>query len=86
MDSVFSVLPWFAVRDDVEDIFKHLDTVQVSQKTGPIYIILVLQDIFLIYLTLYNQRRPIVYSLHIEKSNKQQRKLFAHALNAVGCR
>ena len=29
----FSLLIWFAVRDPVDDILEHLDTVQVSSKT-----------------------------------------------------
>ena len=33
MLGAFSLLLWFAVLDDVEDILEHLDTVQVSENT-----------------------------------------------------
>ena len=32
MLGAFSLLLWFAVLDDVEDILEHLDTVQVSER------------------------------------------------------
>jgi hypothetical protein len=33
MLGAFSLLLWFAVLDDVEDILEYLDTVQVSENT-----------------------------------------------------
>ena len=33
-DGVFSLLLWFAVLDDVEDILEDLDTVQANDKIG----------------------------------------------------
>jgi hypothetical protein len=51
-DGMFSLLPWFAILDLAEDIFEHLDTVQVNKNTREptFFYQIILGDLYLFYL------------------------------------